>query len=186
MKTYYMKYKENGLCGNCGKQRTDGVALCEDCKQKKRERDRQYRNEKRKTEYCSRCLKEPRLVGRTRCERCSILHKQESARRYYQVIKSDPARFELEAKKTKDRYLQRKFGISLHEYDARLALQHGVCRICNGTNWDNIALAVDHDHQTGSVRGLLCNRCNTVIGLLNESPDLLSKIQKYMESSCQC
>lgn len=186
MKAYYTKYKENGLCGNCGKQRTDGVALCDDCKKKRRERDRQYRAEKRNTEFCSRCLKNPRIIGRTRCEQCSIIHKQESAKRYYQVIKADPVKFELESKKNKDRYLQRKFGITLKEYDVKLASQNGVCQICHDTNYGEISLAVDHNHQSGMVRGLLCNRCNTVIGLLRESPALLRSIELYLgEEQCQ-
>jgi hypothetical protein len=59
--------------------------------------------------------------------------------------------------------LVRRFGITLAEYDKMFNEQGGVCKICGGTN-GTIRLAVDHDHDTGKVRGLLCTRCNLVLG----------------------
>lgn len=59
--------------------------------------------------------------------------------------------------------LVRRFGITLAEYDQRFNEQGGVCKICGGTN-GTIRLAVDHCHNTGKVRGLLCTRCNLVLG----------------------
>ena len=54
------------------------------------------------------------------------------------------------------------------------------CRICNKTEDDNIVLCVDHCHETGKLRGLLCNNCNAGIGMLNDDPDLLRKALEYL------
>lgn len=62
--------------------------------------------------------------------------------------------------------LKRKYGITLAEYDQMLEEQHGVCAICGGADPSGRRLAVDHDHETGKVRGLLCTSCNTRLGFL--------------------
>lgn len=61
------------------------------------------------------------------------------------------------------------------------AEQGGVCAICGGTNPSGHRLAVDHDHETRRVRGLLCHACNAGIGKLRDSPDLLRKAIDYLE-----
>jgi Recombination endonuclease VII len=70
------------------------------------------------------------------------------------------------AKKEKahDRYVQRTYGLAPGEYNARLAAQAGGCAIC-GKKPRKRYLAVDHDHRTGRVRGLLCYMCNTALGV---------------------
>lgn len=82
---------------------------------------------------------------------------------------------------------KRKFGITLDEYNQMLKDQNGVCAICGlvETSKDHRTqevrgLAVDHDHSTGMVRGLLCTRCNTAIGLLSDDPKLLLKAISYL------
>jgi hypothetical protein len=56
------------------------------------------------------------------------------------------------------------------------------CDICKKHDSEfEQALAVDHDHKTGLVRGLLCNECNTVLGKMNDDPDLLRKAAGYLE-----
>jgi len=59
--------------------------------------------------------------------------------------------------------LKRDFGITIEEYDAMLTKQGGVCAICKRPPNKN-RLAVDHDHTTGEVRGLLCPSCNRAVG----------------------
>jgi hypothetical protein len=75
--------------------------------------------------------------------------------------------------------LKRKFNLSPEEYNDLLEKQGGVCAICkqNCTR----ALAVDHNHTTGKVRGLLCNNCNRGIGHLRDSIDLLKSATSYLE-----
>lgn len=77
--------------------------------------------------------------------------------------------------------LKRRFGISVEEYDEMLKNQKGMCLICGkyqcsqGHN-----LAVDHDHRTGKIRGLLCKSCNVGIGNFYDRPDLLLKAANYL------
>lgn len=77
------------------------------------------------------------------------------------------------------------YGLSLAEYEALHAAQGGLCAICSRPerqerNGKLIALAVDHCHVSGRVRGLLCARCNKGIGLLDDSPELLDAGAAYL------
>lgn len=75
-----------------------------------------------------------------------------------------------------------KFRITVEQYEEMLAAQGGVCRICSGTERDEFRLlAVDHDHVTGKVRGLLCTKCNVAIGLLDDDPDRAMALALYLE-----
>jgi hypothetical protein len=61
-------------------------------------------------------------------------------------------------------HLKRKYGITPEEYDARLAEQGGGCAVCGRPPKAGKSLHVDHDHETGYVRGLLCFSCNAALG----------------------
>jgi hypothetical protein len=80
-------------------------------------------------------------------------------------------------------HLKRQYEITVDEYNEMLANQHGVCAICNTTcpSFDN--LAVDHNHATGKVRGLLCKPCNTGLGAFKDRPDLLNLAIIYLEAN---
>jgi hypothetical protein len=85
-------------------------------------------------------------------------------------------------------YLKRDYGISLEAYSAMLVKQGGLCAICgtpNGSERSNNngrkVLAVDHDHKTGAIRGLLCSLCNQALGLLLENPEFFRKAADYLE-----
>lgn len=75
--------------------------------------------------------------------------------------------------------LRRRYGLSWDEYQAMLVQQKGECAICK-THLDQRALNVDHNHETGQVRGLLCNGCNRAIGFMNESPERLAAAIRYL------
>lgn len=81
----------------------------------------------------------------------------------------------------RDWNLQNKFGITAVDYDNMLLKQNGVCKICKKTNSDR-GLSVDHDHDTGVVRGLLCNKCNTGLGQFDDSIEMLELAIKYLRS----
>ena len=81
------------------------------------------------------------------------------------------------ASKRKDN-LKAKYGLSVAEYDAMLRNQGGGCAVC-GKNGQR-RLAVDHDHATGKIRGLLCVKCNIAIGNANDDPALLQKMRDYL------
>lgn len=80
--------------------------------------------------------------------------------------------------------LKRKFGLTLEDYDRMLAEQNGHCALCPSTvgNSRRRNLHIDHDHETNEVRRLLCSRCNTAIGLLEEDVGLLSRMVAYLQT----
>lgn len=83
----------------------------------------------------------------------------------------------------KDVKLKRAYGISYQEYLHMLEAQQNACAIC-GIEKENVsrAFAVDHCHDTGKVRGLLCNNCNTGIGNLRDDIGLLERAIVYLKS----
>ena len=82
--------------------------------------------------------------------------------------------------------LKKKYGIGITEYNLILKQQGGSCAICNSrdtkVSWSN-NLHVDHDHNTGKIRGLLCQPCNVSLGKMNDSPSLLRKAADYIEKN---
>jgi hypothetical protein len=83
--------------------------------------------------------------------------------------------------------LRNEYGITEEDYDIIYKEQSGVCAICGRpeTRFSKgkiTLLCVDHDHETGRVRGLLCHRCNTVIGMF-DSVELLDKAKKYLKEN---
>ena len=75
------------------------------------------------------------------------------------------------------------YGLTPAAYDAMLAAQGGVCAICTrppSKEGRQKHLHVDHDHDSGRVRALLCGRCNLGIGTFGDSADLLSAAVEYL------
>lgn len=91
--------------------------------------------------------------------------------------------------KIRARKLQQVHGISIDDYNDLLIKQHGVCAICFQPETTTqkrggirvIPLAVDHDHETNKVRGLLCTKCNTALGLLDDSTIKAQSLISYLE-----
>lgn len=75
---------------------------------------------------------------------------------------------------------RKRFGITVEEYDAMVAAQGGRCAICRGENTRGVRLPVDHNHKTGKVRGLLCERCNLALGQFGDDPQLLERAIAYL------
>lgn len=86
------------------------------------------------------------------------------------------------------KYLLRVYGITETEYDSLFTAQNGVCKICGNPQQPRKRscglLAVDHDHTTGAIRGLLCDKCNRGLGHFDDSPDLLARAIEYVTRSC--
>jgi hypothetical protein len=85
------------------------------------------------------------------------------------------------------RHRERKFGLSPIAFQQMVEEQGDRCFLCTKPerghrNGVRKALAVDHNRTTGSIRKLLCSKCNTAIGLLNEDTELLAQVIHYLDS----
>ena len=76
----------------------------------------------------------------------------------------------------------KRFGIKPGDYRRMLAAQNGCCAICGSDRSDKRGwrLHVDHCHETGRVRGLLCSNCNQGIGKFLDDPDRLERAALYL------
>jgi hypothetical protein len=91
------------------------------------------------------------------------------------------------AARKNDYYVLRHYGLTITEYDALLSAQSGKCAICGmpetkkyGRTGGDYRLAVDHDHDTGKVRALLCHACNAGIGQFSHDPELMAVAIRYL------
>ncbi|ENG0769472.1 endonuclease VII domain-containing protein [Salmonella enterica subsp. enterica] len=75
--------------------------------------------------------------------------------------------------------LKSRYGITTKDYERMFIDQGGVCAIC-GSPQENRRLAVDHDHETGEVRRLLCTNCNLGLGSFKDNPQLLLNAASYL------
>lgn len=88
----------------------------------------------------------------------------------------------------KNAYYQRNYGIDQKELERMKAEQDNKCFLCDnegfliGNNNHNEKLAVDHCHDTGKVRKLLCHNCNRALGLFKDNPELMRKAARYVEN----
>jgi len=84
-------------------------------------------------------------------------------------------------KRKKHNNLKKKYGIGLDDYNKMFEMQKGCCAICGIHQSQTFkALSVDHDHKTGKIRELLCNSCNTSIGLLKENVSIFESAIEYL------
>lgn len=105
--------------------------------------------------------------------------KREYAHRYDRVEVNRTVR---------ERHRIKKFyGLTLEERDALLANQHGVCRLCEspvefgGLPKMSRGAHIDHCHETGRVRGVLCGGCNATLGRLGDTPEAIAKVLAYVQ-----
>ena len=84
-----------------------------------------------------------------------------------------------ESGKKRDHQLERLYGITLAEYDEMFEKQKGLCNICGKPSMNGKRLCVDHNHETGEIRGLLCNWCNLRLGWYERNQQ---KVDKYVNN----
>ena len=87
-------------------------------------------------------------------------------------------------KKIVRRYLiKKKYGLSQGDFSALLKAQGGGCAICGNTKpggrWGEFA--VDHCHETGVIRGILCHKCNFALGCFKDSKEMISTVLEYLD-----
>ena len=79
--------------------------------------------------------------------------------------------------------IKKRYGIDRDEYWAILKAQNGVCALCEKPCMTGKNLAIDHDHTTGKVRGLLCMQCNRAVGLLKDSAEAALRLFSYLKKA---
>lgn len=86
-----------------------------------------------------------------------------------------------------DKDMKRRYGLSLEAHEHLLVEQGGGCAICGATKGSKKSerLFVDHDHETGEVRGLLCHCCNFMLGYAKDNPANLRRGIQYLERAAK-
>jgi len=108
--------------------------------------------------------------------------KRKTDPRYFRRGQANWERFNLR------KYHLQQVGLTLSEYETLLQKQNGVCKICQQPETrrqrgDVTRLAVDHDHATGQIRGLLCYRCNLMLGYAKDSVTSLLAAVTYLQET---
>lgn len=158
----------------------------------------QYDDSREEIKVCKRC-KEPRPL-RTFCKcsgsRGGRKHVCNKCRSFENFMRTNPTPEAIE--KYKENYKRRenrdpnelrrwkairsKYGLSRSQYEKMERQQGHKCAICRtdkpGGRFD--VLVVDHCHETGRVRGLLCNACNVALGRFGDTPDAIFKVYEYV------
>lgn len=79
------------------------------------------------------------------------------------------------------KHLRLNYGLTVAEFDSMLEEQGGKCGACGGPPSDDWGFVVDHDHETGEVRGLLCRCCNSALGLMKDDVDSILNLAGYLQ-----
>jgi len=126
------------------------------------------------------------------CRECYRIYQANRRKTNPEAVKKDQARYRLRNRmqcliSSRRATLKRRYGITIEQYEAMLALQGGSCAICRRpeTYPGRKSLSVDHCHATGVVRGLLCNHCNRAIGFLSENYQVAQRAVDYLRSSME-
>lgn len=162
---------------------SDRACSNEDCKQvNPQDADCFYKNSSSK--QCISCLKEKRRKYEKKPEaRLKIKirkqgpgHKQ-WAKEYYKIYKD----------RGRNNKLLRVYGISLEQYNQMRITQNHKCKICevDELNAGKKGLVIDHDHETGKIRGLLCGSCNRALGYFKDRLDILNKAVDYLSKKSE-
>lgn len=122
------------------------------------------------------------LGVQSRCKPCrTAYNKTEAHRRSMERARWKHRYGPEDAAKCRDWWMPRKYGITPETYDRMVAEQGGVCKICSSPPTDRYKrLVIDHCHETGAIRGLLCNRCNLALGHLGDTREAVQKVLEYL------
>lgn len=87
--------------------------------------------------------------------------------------------------KARNRQLKHSYNITLEQYNEMLVAQNNVCMICKNSETENKNFAVDHNHNTGKVRGLLCSACNKSLGGFKDNVNILQNAIEYLKKDAE-
>ena len=168
------KYSKNRLEFSLAKRSKDGLqAWCKSC-------DAAYKTDSGYTKRLQQLQKEAhddafyRLAySDSRSKRCAACLQTKSVREFHKNKCSSDG-FAAYCKpcyveKAHPSVRKRRYGIAMAEYDNLLQRQNGRCAICKRAPYTKKGLVVDHCHRTGKIRGILCSRCNSALGLWTTS-----------------
>lgn len=96
-------------------------------------------------------------------------------------LKDDPRRQALRAATVRRNHLKTRFGLTVEDFDRMYEAQGGKCAVCPRDLEEGYKTHVDHCHETGKVRGLLCFYCNTSLGKLKEDEDTIRNLLAYIQ-----
>ena len=105
--------------------------------------------------------------------RCKECRSAEQRQRYEETKESQLSRRKAETTK-------QIYNMTLEDFEALLVAQRGLCAICRDKL---IKPCIDHCHITSRVRGILCGRCNTGLGMFRDNPDALRAAAMYVETA---
>lgn len=87
---------------------------------------------------------------------------------------------EIERLRVRKAHLRYTYDISQEEFEKLLEKQRGVCASCGTDDWGPKGPIVDHSHETGHIRGILCFDCNLAAGYLRDEPDRCIRLARYL------
>ena len=119
-----------------------------------------------------------------RCNECRAKPAVTWNERNPDRVKRATARF-VAAGKARVGRLKARYGMSQSDYDAMLAAQGGKCAICGTTTPGGrfTPFQIDHCHDSGKVRGLLCTNCNRALGYFGDDPDRIMAAARYLRTN---
>tara|TARA_R110002153_G_C13079727_1_gene474226 strand:+ start:137 stop:655 length:519 start_codon:yes stop_codon:yes gene_type:complete len=145
--------------------------LRSDCKSCQKEYNRLYRlNNKEKVSQWVCNGKENRKIYRSN-------NKEKRNEYLKRWLKANP-------EKTRDQKYRHRYGINIEDYNKMLKQQKGLCKICGSNDYGKKSakyFVIDHCHTSKKVRGLLCHKCNVILGLCKDNTDILQKSIEYLK-----
>lgn len=127
---------------------------------------------------CPRCNERP--VAKPRAAYCQECHADYCREKKYWEKEKNRNYNSRNSERLREYRLKRKYGLTIENYNRMYTEQNGRCKICR-KHYDK--LFVDHDHSTGKIRNLLCNTCNSGLGLFQEDPIILASAIQYLAES---
>lgn len=149
----HRKHKAKGLCGSCYDKHLKSINI-------------EYKNNQRKN--LDAWYNKPENKEKIK------LYKQ--TRRLKEL--NDP----FHKLKRRDRALRQTYGITLNDYNNMLLSQNNKCALCFRLQGSS-TFHVDHCHNTGRVRGILCHQCNWYLGIVDQDVSILERIKDYISKT---
>lgn len=141
-----------------------------------------------RTNSCGCTWRKPRVLTPDEVEakrRARIAYNVEYRAKNREALRAWEHRYRLSNRERVREYYLKQYGITRADFDALLASQGSVCGIC-GQNWSGTTTKdwhVDHCHETGYVRGVLCHHCNIALGHFDDRPELLERAASYLRKA---